>query len=311
MGTKNLKKFPKFLVTEDNPNKAISQCFGPAVSFWEGVSLTCWFCCEGPYSRVWVNDLINYHSKDLDALEALGCPIDMKIFDDINEASKKMSPRTKVGEPLLNPDGSHSGVTFYAGPEQYDGFEYFRDSITKASAEWSEKFLDKYLKERWTQDLLEVGQSYNRFLVSKNKEPNARQFSEIAVSAANNWFSGRLDQVCDVLQIKAPVDNMTFNKRAPEDMEAFKLKLIRNMGVYKKLDEVEENKERSKMITACRLADHSIKVLNMLEITNEYPPYKGNSWAKKNLESWNGPNLEEGWDRYINSIKIALNELYI
>ena len=73
-GTTVMARFPDVLVDQTHPEAGFARLLKPAATVWEGIFLTTWFLCFGPYSRTTLDGLADYQQRSLDELEDLGSP---------------------------------------------------------------------------------------------------------------------------------------------------------------------------------------------------------------------------------------------
>jgi hypothetical protein len=200
-----ISKWPDRVVSEPYPHAAMADALGPALSFWQGCALTAWFICEGPSSRTDIDGLATYHSRHLDELAALGCPIDVSLFVDLKAAEKHLGPP----QPIVGTRHTHSigGLSFTMQMnqgERRDGFEWLRDVITRHRRAWSTQYFEGYLRTLWEGELRRASYDYNVLAEEKSKPPTLKQFAKHAVASANHWFGGDVTQVYGALGVKAP-----------------------------------------------------------------------------------------------------------
>lgn len=222
-GTAVLPRWPERLVTEPFPHVRLAEALGPALRFWHGAALTAWYICEGPYSRTDLDGLANYHHHELDALDALGCPIPGDLFSELRAAESRLGPEEydegdaseyEVGE------GISLTVSMQVGRGKRAGFELLRDIITRHRRQWTERYFEQYLRAQWETNLRALAEAYHRHAADKGKAPTPKQFAKLAAPSANLWFGGDLTGVYGVLGLKAP-PAPTRNRLMPDDVQAF------------------------------------------------------------------------------------------
>jgi hypothetical protein len=96
-----LRKYPDRIVSEFFPHHRMAETFGPALEFWDGVALTCWFVCEGPRSRTTIGALAQYHDVQLKQLDDAGFPIETCSANcwRLNASSDRCRSCTTTGRP--------------------------------------------------------------------------------------------------------------------------------------------------------------------------------------------------------------------
>ena len=311
-GTAVLPRWPQTLVTEPYTQASFAATLGPGIDFWQGVGLTCWFICEGPYSRTDVGGMPNYYDRQIKALEALGCPIDFDMFGELRAAEKMLTDRPRSAGDTTEHDlgnGLSFSVTISMGPNKKDGFERMRDVVTRYRRAWAEQHLETYLQGRWEQELRAVGDGYHRHVADKGKPPTLKQFAKLAEEAANHWFGGDLAQLSDALGLPGP-DPQSHNRLLPADRAAFVARVRALLG-GQRWDQSPadmERDERERRLRLSELAERAPEVVQIWEATGEPPPLKGASWARYRLETAFGPDTEAGWTKFLDAVTEALQD---
>ena len=311
-GTAVLPRWPQALVTEPYPHAAFADAFGPGVDFWHGVALTCWFICEGPYSRSDVAGMPSYYERQIKALDDLGCPIDDGIFADLRQAETMLKDRPPPPGDTTERDVGHGltiSITVSMGPPRKDGFEHLRDVVTRHRRTWSEQYLERYLQARWEQDLRAAGDAYHRHVADKGKSPTLKQFAKLAEHTADRWFGGDLAQLYNALALPAP-DPPTYHRLLPPDRSAFVARVRELLGGQRWEDSPDDmdRDERERRLRLSELADHAPAAVQTWEATGEPPPLRGVSWARYRLETAFGPDIEAGWQKFLTAVDAALHE---
>lgn len=201
-----LRERPARIVTEFHPHRLFADAFGPAVGFWHGVALTCWFICEGPYSRTDLPGLADYHARDVHALAELGTPVAPTLFADL------VATEGRLGEPAPVVDRVErfdNGVvmTTHAGMRR-DGFRYLNDVVTRHRRAWADAHLDTYLRALWDTELRAVARGFARRTAERaGRPPTFKQFvTAPVVTAANRWFGGDVGALYAAMGEVAPVE---------------------------------------------------------------------------------------------------------
>lgn len=311
-GTAVLPRWPRSLVTEPYPQASFAETLGAGIEFWHGVALTCWFICEGPYSRTDIGGMPNYYDRQIKALNDMGCPIDYAMFAELREAEKKLTERPPPAGDTTEYDAANGmsfSITISTGPTKKDGFQHLRDVVTRHRRAWAEEHLERYLQTRWEQDLRGVGDAYHRHVADKGKPPTLNQFAKLAAQASNHWFGGDLAQLSNALGLPAP-DTPTYKRLLPADRPAFIARVREVLGGQRWDDSREEidGDERERLLRLSELAEHAPAVIQSWEATGEPPPLKGSSWARFRLETAFGPDTEAGWQKYLKAVEVALRE---
>ncbi len=201
-----LPRWPERIVSEFHPHRQMADAFGPASAFWHGVALTCWYVCEGPYSRTDIAGLEKYHQRQLTALDEAGYPIDRALFKELKRAEKRLGPPQQLWAQQERHEVT-AGVTLtigMGGGTRREGFEILRDVVTQHRRNWAQRHLDEYLHHRWDSELREVAREHSRRVAARGKPPTLKQFASFAATAANHWFGGDLGAVYAAVGEPAP-----------------------------------------------------------------------------------------------------------
>lgn len=310
--TRVLPRWPDRLVSQPYPHAGLAEALGAAVRFWHGVSLTCWFICEGPSSRTDIAGLPNYYQRDIQELEQSGFPVDRQLFADLRKMEGRLTERREASDSrtthAVGGDISLS-INVRIGPPRLDGYQYLRDVVSQHRRAWSERYLEGYLRHRWQNDIGRAGDEYHRHSADKGKPPTIKQFAKVAAGPASNWFAGRIDQVFDALQLPSP-DPPTYTRYMPADPVAFVERLGAQMGGARWRDTPEEMslQERTVSMRRFELAEESIQLISLWEATRAAPPLKGQLRARRILETAYGDDVEAGWSWYLQHIHAALRD---
>ena len=311
-GTTVLARWPDRLVTEPYPHAAFAETLGPAVDFWHGIALTCWFICEGPYSRTDIPGAPSYYQSQLKELEDTGCAVDSALFADLREAERKLVDRPiKWKNETVHEiaDGVSVTMRFDGGTQKKDGFEHLRDVVTRHRRAWAAQHLNGYLRSLWTNELRGVGNTYHRQTADKGKPPTAKQFAKMADKAAAHWFGGDLTKVCDALGLPAD-DPPRYERRLPASRDAFLAHLAGRMGAqdwYAQSNDLPED-ERTRRLRRWELLQRAPEVVQIWEATEDLPPLKGNSWANYLLDEAYAPDREAGWAAFVADVAAATSD---
>ncbi len=200
-----LPRYPDRVVSEMHPHKQMADAAGPALTFWNGVALTCWYICEGPYSRTGIAGLAEYHARELAALGRMNLPVDPALFEDLRQAEKRLGREMPIqtAQHTVERGGLTLTVTTSSGTRR-NGFEHLRDVVTKHRQAWLSQNLTPYLELRWRSELESVFREFQRLVVTKGKPPTHKQFAGFAATAANHWFNGDLTGLYAALGEKPP-----------------------------------------------------------------------------------------------------------
>lgn len=311
-GTAMLPRWPQALVTEPYPQASFAETLGPGIDFWHGVALTCWFVCEGPYSRTDISGMANYYERQIKELDNLGCPIDHAMFADLRKAEKKLTDRPQSRDDTIEQDigdGLSISITVGTGFTKKDGFEHLRDVITHHRRGWAEQHLERYVQGRWEVDIRGVGDAYHRHVADKRKPPTPQQFAKLAEHAANRWFGGDLAQLSNALGLSAP-DAPKYHRLLPADRSAFVARVRELLGGqrWEELPDDMDSGERGRHVCRAQLANYAPAAAQIWEATGEPPPLKGTSWARHRIEQALGPDIESGWQTFLRAVEAALSD---
>jgi hypothetical protein len=311
-GTVVLPRWPQAFASEPFPHASFAETLGVGIAFWQEVALTCWFLCEGPYSRADIASMANYYDRQIKALDELNCPIDPAMFDDLAQAEKKLTDRPLEGGDTIERGvgGLSFSITISAGAPKKDGFEQLRDVVTSYRRAWSAQHLERYLHGRWEHELRDVGDTYHRHIADKGKPPTLKQFAKLAEEAANHWFGGDLAQLAGALQLPAP-EPQKRRLLLPGDRAAFVVRLRELLGGQRWEDGQRDTDGdgRTRRLRRSELAERAPAVVQIWEATGERPPLKGLSWARERLETAFGADTEAGWEAYLDAVERALREM--
>lgn len=212
-GRTTLPRWPERLVLQPHPHLAFSNALGPALKLWDGIALTTWYLTEGPASRTTLDELEEYHARDLTALESTGFPVDRRLFADLRDAQRHLGPEEEVQSLNGRRVGVITGASSRREPDAFvtvgmtrtrrDGFERLRDIVTTHRRVWARNHLDAYLRSCWERPLTDLSESQHQALAARGKPMTAKQFATKAAPIANAWFGGRLDLVYAAIGEKA------------------------------------------------------------------------------------------------------------
>lgn len=205
-------RFPDRILTEWTPHAKMAEAFGPALRFWEGVALTAWFVCEGPYSRTDLRGLREYHAREVADLEDMGMPVDPALFRELVVAEDNLGSAETIWEDEVGSDDSVevSGLsiiltTRVGHGQRREGFEAVRDLITRHWRAWAKQHLDAYLNSLWESELKKAGEDYLILLNQRQgKAPTLKQFAKKATDATNHWLGGDVSALYRLLKEKCP-----------------------------------------------------------------------------------------------------------
>jgi hypothetical protein len=226
-----LPRYPDRVVSSLFPHAELAAAFGPALTFWNNVALTCWYFCEGPYSRTDLDNAAEYYRRDVDAVAVAGTPVDPRLFVDLRAAQRRLGPPRQVrGDQRVLDVGPGATVTVsIGGGIRRDGFEILRDIVTRHRRAWAAQHLETALTCAWEEPLRELARQVNLAVARRGKLPTAKQFAKLGSAVANAWFGGDLTALYAAIGEKAPVEQ-TRVRLMPYDRAAFCNRVFTALG---------------------------------------------------------------------------------
>ncbi|RGC65511.1 hypothetical protein C5N14_28315 [Micromonospora sp. MW-13] len=225
-------RYPDRIVSTLFPQAAMVAAFGPALTFWNNIALTCWFYCEGPYSRTDIDGTAEYHSRDVKALAAADTPVDQQLFADLRAAQQRLGPPQELWADRRVLDEAGPGVTItmsMGGGVRRDGFEILRDIVTTHRRAWAAHNLETALNRAWEEPLRELARQVNLAVARRGKLPTLKQFATLGAPIANAWFGGDLAALYAAVGERAPVEP-TRMQLMPYDRAAFCNQVFTTLG---------------------------------------------------------------------------------
>lgn len=300
-----LTKWPERIVSEFHPHRQMAESFGPAIKFWQGVALTCWYVCEGPTSRTTLGALGQYHSRDVTALRDIGFLIDTQLFDELAKAESQLGPPQSIDSrrDVQSVGNVEVTMTISVGTRR-DGFETLRDIVTRYRRAWAATHLEAYLKHRWDSELRDVAREHSRRVAAKGKPPTMKQFAGFAAPAANHWFGGDLAALYASLGEVAPATPERVDL-LPGDPYTFVRSVWTALG-GQHLPEETAWKDRpafDHQWQIGKLASRSLHYLQLAEALDRAPTPKEFGANRITWDSFGGE--DQGWQRYIEVIEKA------
>ncbi|MER5775123.1 TerD family protein [Streptomyces sp. NPDC002039] len=309
--TMTLQRQSRSIVSNPLPHQVMADAFGPAVEFWHGVALTAWFVCEGPYSRAPLSGVADYYSRPLSTLQAAGCPIDPRLFDDLRNAEQHLGPEeTITKDTQLSADTSFGSITMTTSigfTTRREGFERVRDIVTRHRRAWADKYLGTYLQQLWRTELEDVARAHHRFVAAKGRPPTLIQFAQFATTAANHWTGGDLGALYTAIGEPAPTQQERPTRLLRGDGYDFARSVYQALG-GKPVDHdtmMDNPEESRRQWQLSRLASESLRYLQLQEALGEPPSAK--QFGTQRL-AWPWPGEEaEGWPILQRAISILTN----
>ena len=293
-----LPAYPDAIVTALDPYARMCETLGPALRFWNGLGLTSWFVAEGPSSRTDMKNAASYYERDLDELDAMGCPIDRRVFADLIKAEAALGPQVAIDERVEEtPTREKTGLRGLFGlgititmqvvtnrGYRRAGFERLRDIVTRYRRAWTDAYFETYLRTLWESELKETAREHNKLVEVKRKSPTMKQFAKHAVLPTNHWFGGDVSQLYRALGEKSPVAPVR-RRFLHETPTKFAKRVFTALGgvptTWEELAKTIVGTDRAKQDAAWRthqdrvkLATLSLKYVQLREALNRPPTLK-------------------------------------
>jgi hypothetical protein len=309
---------PTAIVSTVSPQGLMAETFGPALRFWHGAGLTAWFVSEGPYSRTNMAGLANYHRRDLSQLEALSCPIDRSLFDELMAAEKKLGKPMPINDPHSEHRTDLGTLTLTMSVQigsRRDGFLSLRNILRAYRRDWTKRYLDKYFRALWEAEIRTAAREYNRLLEKKGKAPSIKQFARFADDATNHWFGGDVSALFAAFGEKSPVapDRVRF---LPRDVQKFMWRVFVALGgKATSFDDLEDLEQPARSIEwgnhldRKRLAEYSPRYVQLCEGSGQTPSLKefGRTMFQQGARIL-AEDIEEAWSKYGEIVERTLQE---
>lgn len=328
-GTSATGRAPDRLVTRVLPHAGVWDAFGPALQFWHRISLAAFGNTEGlTYFDYGLVDIAGNYREELDAMAALGHPVDRQFFKDLTDAAHRLGdPESEEDDD----DGSSSRVDLGNGLSfeikvtvsggrprgRRAGFEQLRDVVTRHRRAWAAEHLDAYLRARWESDLRAAAEAYNRALHAKGKPPTFRQTITASKTTIDRWFAGDVGGLLAAIGQKGPGTKPAHERILPEDVYAFGEAVYRNLGPVDE-PEVTDWEDRAAVAAQRAASDHnthrryaaqqSYAYVQMWEALGRAPAMKevsGGAGAAKWLDD---TDVDAGWKMLVDAIHRALRD---
>ncbi|MEU4643375.1 DUF2510 domain-containing protein [Micromonospora sp. NPDC023814] len=224
-------RYPDRIVSMLFPHAAMVAAFGPALTFWNNIALTCWYFCQGPYSRTDIDGAAEYYSRDVKALAAADTPVDTQLFADLRAAQRRLGPPQELwADRRVLEAGPGVTITMsMGGAVRRDGFEILRDIVTTHRRAWAAQNLETALNRAWEEPLRELARQVNLAVARRGKLPTIKQFATLGAPVANAWFGGDLAALYAAVGERAPVEQ-TRVQLMPYDRAAFQNQVFTALG---------------------------------------------------------------------------------
>ncbi|MBC9002937.1 hypothetical protein, partial [Micromonospora aurantiaca (nom. illeg.)] len=224
-------RYPDRIVSALFPHAEMVAAFGPALTFWNNIALTCWFYCEGPYSRTDIDGAAEFYSRSVKALAAADTPVDPQLFADLRAAQQRLGPPQELwaDRRVLEAGPGVSITMSMGGGVRRDGFEILRDIVTTHRRAWAAQNLETALNRAWEEPLRELARQVNLAVARRGKLPTLKQFATLGAPVANAWFGGDLAALYAAVGERAPVEQ-TRVQLMPYDRAAFCNQVFTDLG---------------------------------------------------------------------------------
>ncbi|MFI7517577.1 DUF2510 domain-containing protein [Micromonospora echinofusca] len=226
-----IPRYPDRIVSTLFLHAEMVAAFGPALTFWNNIALTCWYYCEGPYSRTDIDGAAEHYSRDIKALAAADTPVDPQLFADLRAAQRRLGPPQELWADRRVLDAG-TGVTVtmsMGGGVRRDGFEILRDIVTAHRRAWTAQNLESALNRAWEESLRELARQVNLAVARRGKLPTVKQFATLGAPVANAWFGGDLAALYTAVGERAPVEQARV-QLMPYDRAAFCNQVFNTLG---------------------------------------------------------------------------------
>jgi hypothetical protein len=313
---------PARIVTEPFPHVRLAETFGPALRFWHGCALTAWFLCEGPYSRTDMAGLEEYHGRDLAELEDLGAPVDRSMFAELVAAEAQLGEPQPIHTETREVEVEPGLVieTSMSHAFRREGFENLREVVTRHRRAWANEYLQRYLRKRAENDVLEAARVfYVKSAERGGKPPMPKQFVKTAEVPANRWFGGDVAALYRAFGERSPVSPVRV-RVVPEDVESFVARVYEALGGvevapssegFDQASREKHNREVSDNHNKAQLANKALEYLRLEEALGRPPTLKEfgkGGFEYRAAEAGLGAEAEVAWSRYERIVHDALTE---
>ncbi|MGC4901172.1 DUF2510 domain-containing protein [Micromonospora echinospora] len=226
-----IPRYPDRIVSMLSPRAAMVAAFDPALTFWNNIALTCWYFCQGPYSRTDIDGAAEYYSRHVKALAAADTPVDPQLFADLRAAQRRLGrPQELWADRRVLEAGPGVTITMSTGGAvRRAGFEILRDIVTKHRRAWAAQHLETALNRAWEDPLRELARQVNLAVARRGKLPTVKQFAALGAPVANAWFGGDLAALYAAVGERAPVEQ-TRVQLMPYDRAAFQNQVFTALG---------------------------------------------------------------------------------
>lgn len=320
-GTSVIGRAPDRLVTRVLPHAGALDAFGPALRFWHTISLAAFGNTEGlTYFDYGLVDIAGKYSDDLDAMEALGHPVDRAFFKDLTAAARRLGEPEGAGGETTSHEvapGISIEITISGGQPRgrRSGFEQARDVVTEHRRAWAAEHLDCYLKARWEADLRGGAEAFNRRLQAKGKPPTVKQVISESKPTIDRWFGGDVGAFLGSIGQKGPAGRPTYERIMPEDVYAFGAAVHRNLGLVEVLEVTDwqdtaavnaRNAARQHNNYRRYAAANAYEYVQRWEALGRQPEMKEVPGGKAAMKWLNENDLDAAWRQFVRAIEDAI-----
>jgi hypothetical protein len=319
-----LPAWPERIVSEPLPVHAMAVAIGPALALWHGAALTAWFVAEGPMSRTDLAGLGEYQRRERAALDALSCPVDPAMYEELADAERRLGPPRPIEDKreLAAAGGLSFNISYSVG-SRLGGFDKLRDIVTRHRRAWAAKYLDSYLKSRWEQELREASRDYHQTFEQRGRPPTARQFARTAAPATNNWFDGDISGLYGAIGEKCAIKPVRVRLLPADPVEFVRSVFVALGGDFGKQAELQKRRfdpsfrprddealraEEQRDSALRRLAESSVRAVQLAEALGRAPELK--DFGASAFAPWSdalGPEPEAAWRGYWDAVARTLH----
>ncbi|MBS1676691.1 MAG: hypothetical protein JST08_04810 [Actinobacteria bacterium] len=321
-GTSVIGRAPDRLVTRILPHAGALDALGPALAFWHTISLAAFGNTEGlTYFDYGLVDIAGKYTDELDAMEALGHPVDRVFFKDLTAAAHRLGEPEGAGGETTSHEvapGISIELTVSGGQPRgrRSGFEQLRDVVTGHRRAWAAEHLDGYLKARWEADLRGGAEAFNRRLQAKGKPPTVKQVISESKPTIDRWFGGDVGGFLGSIGQKGPAGSPTYERIMPEDVYAFGEAVHRNLGLVE-VPEVSDWQDTAAVSAHNAARQHNnyrhyaaanaYEYVQRWEALGRKPEMKEVPGGKGAMKWLNENNLDAAWRQFAKAIDDAIH----
>lgn len=307
-GTSTPERYTGRLVTERYPLRAAVEVLGDAWVYWHGkVAWLYSAMCEDTVSVNQLKRVFSGGGHEEKQLERAGFPIPEEFFGQAQAEIESLDdfepPKGLLGLVVKSIGGGGGpGVSISIGDPHEDDDDTYVDPkslgrllqiLLNARAQWAQDNLAGWLEYRWTKQLSEAADQYQRQLARRGKPPTNTQLFKLGEEPARWWFGGSIDGVCGALAVPSPGQE-PYERLLPGDVDAFERRLFTRLGGHPyNSDDTDKENDRQSEISG--LVDTSVRLLRQTEALGERPPM--DKYFARSGHQPLDPDPEVAWDK--------------